>query len=168
MSGGQFMRNLSVLVVDDHRFMQQVMRVMLSGLGVRDITSALSVDEALRQLSYRKVDIVIADYKIGGQSGAEFIRLTRTQRADGARYVPIIACTADTTPKAVREMRDSGADEILCKPVSARALASRIMAVTSARRNFVSTNTFFGPDRRRRQSSPKNTAERRASDFQGA
>jgi DNA-binding NarL/FixJ family response regulator len=97
MPRGQFMRNLSVLVVDSHRFMQQVMRVMLSELGVRDINSALSVDEALRDMSCRKIDIVIADYKIGGQSGAEFIRLTRTQHADGVQYVPIIACTGDTT-----------------------------------------------------------------------
>lgn len=157
------MRNLSILVVDDHRFMQQVMRVMLSGLGVREIVSALSVDEALRCMASRKIDVVIADYLIGGQSGTEFMRLTRAGHFDGDRYVPIIACTGDVTPRTVREMRDAGADEVLCKPVSATNLSNRLAAVTQSRRVFIASSTFFGPDRRRRRTPPRNAGERRMS-----
>jgi CheY-like chemotaxis protein len=155
--------SVSVLVLDDHRFMQQVMRLILNGLGVRKVVCVGSVDEALTVLSTETFDIVIADYLLGGKTGAQFTRLARTTRSGGDRFIPIIGCTADTTPKTIQELRDAGADEILCKPVSPQAIWSKITAVVNARRKFVSTPEFFGPDRRRRNvDSP--AGERRASD----
>lgn len=154
---------LSILVVDDHRFMQQVMRMMLNGLGVRSVSAALTVDAGLRLLSSQSFDIVIADYLMGTQTGAEFTRLARAPHFSGDRFVPIIACTADTTPRTIRELRDAGADEILGKPVSPRSVYNKIAAVTNARRQFVTAPNFFGPDRRRR-ALPVQGEERRASD----
>jgi two-component system, chemotaxis family, chemotaxis protein CheY len=156
--------NVSVLVLDDHRFMQQVMRLILNGLGVRKVVCVASVDEALSVLQTETFDIVIADYLLGGKTGAQFTRLARTTRSGGDRFIPIIACTADTTPRTIQELRDAGADEILGKPVSPQAIWSKITAVVNARRNFVSTPEFFGPDRRRRNVEPPAGAERRESD----
>jgi len=143
-------RDLSILVVDDHRFMQQVLRMMLNGLGAREVTAALTVDEGLRLLATQPFDIVIADYLMGTKTGAEFTRLARSEHFTGDRFVPIIACTADTTPRTVKELRDAGADEILGKPVAPRSVYNKIVAVTNARRQFVAAPNFFGPDRRRR------------------
>ena len=158
---------LAILVVDDHRFMQQVMRVMLTGLGVREVVPALTVDEGLRLLASQKFDIVIADYLMGGTSGAEFTRLARSEHFNGNRFVPIIACTGDTTPRTISELRDAGADEILCKPVSARAIWNKIAAVTNSRRRFVKAPNFFGPDRRRRVATVRGT-DRRVIDVEEA
>jgi two-component system chemotaxis response regulator CheY len=155
--------DMSILVVDDHRFMQQVMRMMLNGFGVRMVVPALTVDDGLRMLGCQAFDIVIADYLMGGQTGAEFTRLARSEHFTGDRFVPIIACTADTTPRTIRELRDAGADEILGKPVSPRSVYNKILAVTNARRPFVAAPNFFGPDRRRR-ALPVKGDERRACD----
>lgn len=155
---------VSVLVLDDHRFMQQVMRLILNGLGIRKVVCVETVDEALEKLATESFDIVIADYMLGGKTGAEFTRLARTSRSGGDRFIPIIACTADTTPKTIQELRDAGADEILGKPVSAQALWAKMTAVVNARRKFVSTPEFFGPDRRRRNTEAPGGAERRAGD----
>lgn len=141
---------LSVLVLDDHHFMRQVMRLMLNGLGIRNVVTAEDVTGALRIMAINPVDIVIVDYRLGGQTGAEFTRLARTSRSGSDRFVPIIACTADTTPKTIQELRDAGADEILGKPVSPQTIWAKIVAVTNSRRQFVTTPDFFGPDRRRR------------------
>ena len=45
--------------------------------------------------------------------------------------------------------RDSGINEYLLKPVSAKMLYSRIRAVIEQPRRLVKTKTYFGPDRRR-------------------
>lgn len=156
--------DLSILVVDDHRFMQQVMRMMLNGLGVREVTPALTVDDGIRILGAQSFDIVIADYLMGTKTGAEFTRLARSEHFTGDRFVPIIACTADTTQKTVRELRDAGADEILCKPVSPKMIWTKLVAVTNARRSFVKAPDFFGPDRRRRIRYIKPNEDRRAGD----
>ena len=54
-------------------------------------------------------------------------------------------------------------DEVLAKPVSAQSIWAKLMAVTNARRRFVSAPQFFGPDRRRR-ADKQIKVERRASD----
>ena len=151
----------SVLVLDDNRFQQQVLRMILIGLGVKEIATAKDVDEALQILSEQKFDLVIADYRLGGKSGADFTRLVRGAREGGDRFIPIIACTSDTMPEVIRELRDAGADEILGKPVSAQAVAAKMDAVVNARRRFVSSSDFFGPDRRRQSRGPVAGSERR-------
>ena len=40
--------------------------------------------------------------------------------------------------------------EFLAKPVSAKVLHRRISAIIEAPRNFIRTDAYFGPDRRRR------------------
>jgi len=159
-----YVGDLSILVVDDHRFMQQVFRLMLNGLGVRHVTAALTVDDGLRLLSSQTFDIVIADYLMGTKNGAEFTRLARSEHFTGDRFVPIIACTADTTPRTVKELRDAGADEILTKPVSPRMIWAKLAAVINARRRFVTAPEFFGPDRRRRDRYMRPSEDRRKGD----
>ena len=140
--------NLSMLVLDDHRFMQQVLGAILTGLGIGRLTYAMTAEKAARLMESREFDLVIADYRLDRISGAEFARLVRASRA-GDKFVPIIACTADTTPRVIRELRDAGVDEILAKPVSSFAVWSKLTAVVNSRRPFVAAPSFFGPDRRR-------------------
>lgn len=154
--------DISILVLDDHSFMRQVMRMMLGSLGIRRVMTATSVDEAIRILSTQPIDVVISDYRLGDETGAEFTRLVRGMQ-DGKRFIPIIGCTADTSPATIAEMRDAGADEILAKPVSASVIWKKLMAVTNARRRFVSAPQFFGPDRRRRRPDGPMKKERRSS-----
>lgn len=152
---------LAVMVLDDHRFMQQVMRMLLVGLGVKTVVAASTVDEAITKLDADRFDLVFADYRLGGASGADFTRLARASRSGSDRFIPIIACTADTTPAVVRELRDAGVDEILGKPVSAQAIWRKLTAVVNSRRSFVAAPDFFGPDRRRRTSDPVSVERRR-------
>ena len=154
---------VSVLVLDDHPFMQQVMRAILSGLGVKTIVPAMDVDDALELIRAKPFDLVIADYRLGAKSGAEFTRLVRGAKDSADRFIPIIACTADTMQRVVGELRDAGADEILAKPVSPRTVCSKINAVIHSRRKFVSAANYFGPDRRRRDKPPASGVERRTT-----
>ena len=47
--------------------------------------------------------------------------------------------------------RDSGVNEYLAKPVSARSIYSRICSLVENERPFIRCRDFFGPDRRRRR-----------------
>src|SRR5215510_13271315 len=99
----------SVLVLDDNRFQQQVLRMILMGIGIKNVVAAEDVDKALKVLGEQRFDLVLADYRLGGKSGADFTRLVRGAREGaGDRFVPIIACTSETTPEVIRELRDAG------------------------------------------------------------
>ncbi len=159
----QHVGDISVLVLDDHSFMRQVMRIMLGSLDIRRVTAVCNVDEAMRVLAVQPIDVVIADYRLGDETGAEFMRLVRAME-DGKRFIPLIGCTAETSAATIREMRDAGADEVLAKPVSPQMIWKKLMAVTNARRNFVSAPDFFGPDRRRLRPEAAVKQERRSPD----
>lgn len=154
--------DIAILVLDDHSFMREVMRLMLRSLGIHRVLTATCVDEAMRILDVQPIDVVISDYRLGDETGAEFMRLVRSMQ-DRKRFIPLIGCTGETSRAIVREMRDAGADEVLAKPVSAQSIWAKLMAVTNARRRFVSAPQFFGPDRRRR-ADKQIKVERRASD----
>ena len=50
----------------------------------------------------------------------------------------------------VAEARDAGVTEFLVKPITAHALFDRISSVIARPCPFIRTATYFGPDRRRK------------------
>jgi two-component system chemotaxis response regulator CheY len=125
--------------------------MMLGSLGIRRVmAAATNVDEAMRILAVEPIDVVISDYRLGDETGAEFMRLVRSMQ-DGKRFVPdhrlhggYIARDdiRDARCRGRRGARQAGLGQ---------SIWTKLMAVTNARRRFVSAPQFFGPDRRRRR-----------------
>jgi hypothetical protein len=53
--------------------------------------------------------------------------------------------------RRVAEARDAGVNEFLAKPVTARGVIHRINLIVEHPRPYIRCETYFGPDRRRRQ-----------------
>lgn len=139
---------LSFLLVEDSLHMRRIVRSLLNGLGVRDITEAEDGAVALDLFSQKVPDIVITDWVMPVFNGLELTRAIRNP--DGINpYTPIIMMTGHTERGKVIEARDAGITEFLVKPLSAKSLYSRIANCLENPRPFVKTKTFFGPDRRR-------------------
>ena len=58
--------------------------------------------------------------------------------------------TGYTEQRRVTAARDSGVSEFLSKPFTVTGLLKRIEALIHSPRPFVRSETYFGPDRRRR------------------
>jgi len=155
------LRNVRIMVLDDHRNMRMLWRGMLLGFGIRNVIEAGSARDALEQLQQTDVDAIIVDHHLGDMTGSEFVEVLRKGSDSPAPHVPIIACTADTRRVTIRLMIDAGADEILAKPVSSQQAWDKLVTVVNNRRNFVRCGEFFGPDRRRRKSPYFGDNERR-------
>lgn len=140
------LETLTVLILDDHHFMQQILRAILQGFGIRNIVVVSDINEATSTVSNNRYDLILADFRLEGDStGDDFIRVVRASSIGTDRFVPIIACTADTTPAVVQRLRDAGADEVVAEPLSADAMWRKIVAVVNNRRSFISTPLFFWP-----------------------
>jgi hypothetical protein len=61
--------------------------------------------------------------------------------------------------------RDAGANLVIGKPVSPRALFDRIAWVAKAPRPFIETANYAGPDRRFRDVEPLDGKRKRETDF---
>ncbi len=157
---------LNVLVVDDNRNMQTLIESILFALGVRQIHEAHDVKQAFRDHQYFHADIVITDWQMEPLNGLDFVRMVRSGEDSPNPYVPIIMLTGHTELHRVCEARDAGVNEFLAKPISAKAMYSRLTSIIEIPRPFIRTKTYFGPCRKRRNlSAPRGMKERRADEL---
>lgn len=149
---------LKVLVLDEFQYMRKLVSSMLDQPGGNSITmTAETPDQALEDLNRFEAEIIVTDWNM------DFVRRVRDAKKSSNPYVPIIMLTGRTELSEIREARDAGVNEFLAKPVSAKALKSRIEAVMAHPRPFVRTKAYFGSDRRRQKLGPpdKKAGERR-------
>lgn len=145
-----------VLIVDDDAEMLQLLRGLLARLGFVHITSATDGSEAIsllkdkRQMREREVDLIITDWNMTPVSGIELLRFVRTSPESFNPYLPIIMLSGRGDWADVERARDAGFSEYLIKPFSAKALCDRVVLCVENPRAFVSTATYKGPSRRRR------------------
>jgi CheY-like chemotaxis protein len=154
---------IAALVVDDNAHMRAIVATLLHAVGVAEIRQAVDGADARTMLRQWRPDLIVVDQNMQPVSGTEFARALR-RTSEGAFDTPIIMLTAHTERAIVEAARDAGIDEILAKPISAKALLQRLHAITHERRSFVRSADYVGPDRRRRSSKNYLGPRRRESD----
>lgn len=152
---------LQILIVEDHFYMRKILRTLLSGLGCHTVYEAENGAQGLKAVDAYSPDVVITDWEMPEIDGPEMVRLIRDPNKGAIALVPIIMLTGHTQMKQVETARDVGVNEFICKPTSARILYDRIQSVILKPRQFIRTNTYFGPDRRRHTNSMYAGPERR-------
>jgi two-component system, chemotaxis family, chemotaxis protein CheY len=156
---------LKILVVDDKQHMRALLRALLNALGVQEIYEAGSGADALDLLTRKRCDMILSDMAMEGMDGLEFTRQVRglAQRLNPS--VPVIMVSGYTERHLVEAARDAGVSEFLVKPITLQSLTARIASVLERPRRFVHTETYSGPDRRRKQRENYNGPLRREDDI---
>jgi len=167
MSGYRFDR-LKVLVVDDNVHMRKLVTAILQAFGVIQIYEAENAQRGWAILRESNPDIVVLDWVMEGMSGLEMVQMIRTNAAAPNPFVPVIMLSGHTSLDHVIQARDAGINEFIAKPVSAKTLMSRLVAVIEHPRPYVRTSGYFGPCRRRRGGDEYRGLERRAETKQPA
>jgi len=138
------------LIIEDNVNMIALVRSILQALGAKRVYEASDAKTGLELIPVVQPDIVICDWQMEPMSGLELVCLIRDEQSPSP-FVPIIMLTAHSEIERVKEARDCGVNEFLVKPISAKTLYGRISTIIEHPRPFVRTETYFGPDRRRRQ-----------------
>ncbi len=141
---------LKILLVDDNPHMRMLLGEILRAIGVKDVFEACDGAEALQKLRHHQVDIVMTDLAMEPLDGIDFLQLLRNSADSPNQMCPVIMITGHTTQKRVAEARDAGVNEFLAKPVTARGIIDRITRIVEHPRPYIRTESYFGPDRRRR------------------
>jgi two-component system chemotaxis response regulator CheY len=164
MAGG--FESLKALIVEDNAHMRSLLRALLNSVGIRDVTEAAHGGSGLEVLRQRRADLVLSDMAMSPMDGLEFTRRVRNDEQSPNPFVPIIMITGHTERHRVEAARDAGVTEFLAKPITAHNLFSRIAKIVEQPRAFVRCDSYFGPDRRRRQIEDYAGPWRRKDDFQ--
>lgn len=119
-------RSLRVLLVEDDRVNALVGRRYLEKAGHRP-GLACSGEEALELLASEAFDLVLMDIQMPGIDGFETCRRIRAGEAGPrAARTPVVAMTAHAEPLIEAELRASGMDAYLSKPVMPAALTTLV------------------------------------------
>lgn len=142
---------LDVLIVEDTAPMRKLLVTVLENLGVKNIVTAADGRKAFELFQKNNSDIILTDWLMEPMDGLELTKEIRKNPLSPNRMVPIILITGYSAWERVESARDCGVTEFLVKPFTANDLARRVAHVINAPRDFIETQDFFGPDRRRRK-----------------
>lgn len=118
--------NKQILIVDDEAAIRDMVAFALRKADYEPV-AASDVREAQHRIAERVPDLILLDWMLPGTSGIEYAR--RLRRDDMTREVPIIMLTARGDENDRVNGLESGVDDYVVKPFSARELLARIKAV---------------------------------------
>jgi len=116
----------TILVVDDERNMQVVIRMALEDAGYRVLTEE-SAEQALRHLDNPELAVIVTDLKLPGMHGDALVAHCRKERPE----VQVIVLTAFGSIRSAIDCVQAGAADYLTKPFETEELQ---IAVQSALR----------------------------------
>lgn len=152
---------LKVLIADDSEFMRKLIRELIDILHISNVRVVGDASAAWDVLHEFAPDLIFTDWNMPPTSGLDFVRRVRSEKSVPNPFVPIIMVTGYRELTRIREARDAGVNELIIKPLTTSVLFDRIQSVVEDTRNFIRTDAFFGPDRRRGKRPPYQGVERR-------
>jgi hypothetical protein len=112
---------LKILLAEDNDDLRLAIGRVLALEGAT-VTHAVNGHQAVEMAERSKLDVIVMDLLMPAMSGLE---ATRALRSSGNR-VPVIAITADATPRARTAAIDAGCNALLCKPFDSGELVAAI------------------------------------------
>ncbi len=141
----ELVRSTRVLVVDDDYYMRKVIRSLLQANGIRTYYDAQDGVSGLESIITLNPDVVILDWDMPDINGPEFMRIIRSPLTFPVPAIPIIMLTGQVERETVIEAVRLGVNEFLCKPISAKTIFERIVAIRVKPREMVRIGDYYGP-----------------------
>jgi len=154
--------DLRVMALHDNRHVLQVIEMSLKGMGVTDVVCKETYDDAASSCQYAEPDVIILDVALNGGAPFDSVRAFRDQETSFNPYVPIVVVSKYAQINCIRAAINAGAHEFAPLPLVPANLAKRIYSAVFMGRPFITTDKFFGPDRRRIVDAKRKGPERRA------
>lgn len=116
----------TILIVEDEQPIRDMVAFGLRRAGF-EVLEAQDSRTAQAKLADRRPDLMLVDWMLPDMSGLELTRLVKRDKE--TREIPVIMLTARAMEQDKVTGLDSGADDYVTKPFSARELVARIHAV---------------------------------------
>jgi diguanylate cyclase (GGDEF)-like protein len=137
--------NAKILIIDDSEEQVDLLKVILSSAGYKNISCCLDPQEAVD--AYRRIqpDVTLLDYHMPGMSGTEVLsNLTELYPED---YLGVLVVTADSERNIKLEALNAGAQDFISKPVNKLEVLARlntVIAASSLHKNLRTENRTLG------------------------
>ncbi len=139
---------ITVLIVEDDEAQLVALKHMVYDFGVNSVLTAFNVEDGVRQLRHKPVQLVISNYALRPLNGIDLVRRLRHGEGGVDPAIPIIMVTSDDERARVEAASDTGVNGFIDKPVSPSSLYSHMLLVTTKTLEFIHSQHYLGPDRR--------------------
>lgn len=130
------MEMLDIVVVEDSKPMQTIVRSILAALNVGRVRIFDAADEAMQAMLSEPPNLIITDYRMSPMNGYQLLRSIRNRKMAPLCFVPVIMITAHSTRSVVEKAYRGGAHTVLVKPISPKVLQTRLEWVIRDDRPF--------------------------------
>lgn len=141
---------LRILIVDDSQNMRDLLRAMLSAMGVGEIHCANDGHAGLKLFTDINPDLVITDGMMEPMTGYAMTGAIRNLRDQNGADVPVLMLSGHGEPDIVEWARIEGVTDYIVKPITPQLLYERVIAAIADPLHIVDTGTYRGPSPRRR------------------
>jgi DNA-binding response OmpR family regulator len=138
----------TVLLYDPDPSLRHNTRTALLNIGFGDVVAVEDFSIFLEKAATGNFDLVLADTRSPEENTLETIRDIRQNIMGKNTFVNIIVSLWDTSPDAVSNVINSGADDLISRPMSRSNILERVVRLVRARKPFIVTADYVGPDRR--------------------
>ncbi len=153
---------IKALIFDPIAKNRKTLRQILISLGFRDVDEAKDMAQFQAALEFTLYDLVFAEccQDAGGEKGNHADALAKTIKAmrfgdvGPNPYLVSINTAWLLTDHLVKTILSSGTDDLLVHPFSNSDIERRITSQIKARKTFIVTSDYVGPDRRKNKRSP--------------
>lgn len=140
---------VDILIVDPDLNSRDIVKMVLNNNGFREFRLGTEVADIRKQFNIKMPDLLICEVGLQDGDVCALIHGLRHHEEGKNPFLPVMALAASPTPELVHRIINSGADDLLPKPLSAGRLIERIKMLIRARKPFVVTSEYIGPDRRK-------------------
>lgn len=128
---------LDVVIIDESRNMQGILRSILIGMRVRRVRVFAAVGEALTAMVVDPPNLILAEWQLGPITGQRLLDMLRSRGMGPLSFVPVVFLTDQATARLVERAIVAGAHMVLLKPVAPATLIDRIAWICRDRRKLV-------------------------------
>ncbi len=138
----------SVCVIEPNKYEAQIVQDMLWNAGVLNIRVFTDAALAMDSLEGFNANIVLTTFELGKQDAAVWTRAFRRNQRAANRKAAVFILSGAFSRSMAETCRHAGANALIGKPISNKALLDTIKKVLSAPREFIDAEGYVGPCRR--------------------
>ncbi len=125
-----------------------VLREITRSIGFQRVVDLSRLGQIVETLADDDFDVLILDADSQRPEVIDLVRDIRHGRTDCNPFVAVVVTLYDIAEKDAAYMLNAGMDSVLVKPFSVDDLYKRLATTVRARKRFVATPAYIGPDRR--------------------
>jgi len=124
------LKKMNTLLIDDDEWVRDSLTLFFESEGCH-LTAVETVETGLNALDKQHYDIIIADYKLPGMNGLEFLKQVQERKPNAIK----ILITAYGSKEVVAEAGKMGIQDFIEKPISSDIIEGSLSALIQTYRH---------------------------------